>query len=90
MVRVVPRLLRQKRAALAVIREADRQMLHLVRDLLDEAYYRLADATLLERDDLRESLQQMATGQGIVRVPKAGREGLRQEADCRDAQEPGN
>ncbi len=40
------------------------------RALLDEVYRRLVDATWLEREDLRESLQQMRSGEGTVRVPK--------------------
>jgi hypothetical protein len=41
------------------------------RALLDEVYRRLVDATWLEREDLKESLQQMRRGEGTVRVPKA-------------------
>jgi DNA-binding transcriptional MerR regulator len=40
------------------------------RALLDEVYRRLVDATWLERDDLKESLEQMQRGQGTTRVPK--------------------
>jgi hypothetical protein len=39
------------------------------RDLLDEVWRRLSDATLLERDDLRESLNQMRRGEGRVLRP---------------------
>lgn len=50
-------------------------VLHLVRELkaagksrglLDEVYRRLADAALLEREDLRVSLEQMRRGEGRV------------------------
>jgi len=36
------------------------------RDLLDEVWRRLSDETLLEREDLRESLDQMRRGEGRV------------------------
>ncbi len=39
------------------------------RDLLDEVWHRLSDAALLERDDLRESLDQMRRGEGRVLRP---------------------
>jgi len=39
------------------------------RDLLDEVWRRLSDAALLERADLRESLEQMRRGQGRVLRP---------------------
>jgi hypothetical protein len=39
------------------------------RDLLDEVWRRLADAALLERDDLQESIEQMRRGQGRVLRP---------------------
>jgi DNA-binding transcriptional MerR regulator len=39
------------------------------RDLLDEVWRRLADAALLERDDLQESIEQMRQGQGRVLRP---------------------
>jgi DNA-binding transcriptional MerR regulator len=39
------------------------------RDLLDEVWRRLADAALLERDDLRESIEQMRRGEGRVLRP---------------------
>lgn len=68
--------------------DADRvhEVWHLVRDLrqagktrglLDEVYRRLADASLLDREDLRESLGQMKRGEGrVVRTkPRAARAG---------------
>ncbi|MDX6389778.1 MAG: hypothetical protein QOJ73_841 [Streptosporangiaceae bacterium] len=39
------------------------------RDLLDEVWRRLADAALLQRDDLRESIEQMRRGEGRVLRP---------------------
>jgi DNA-binding transcriptional MerR regulator len=39
------------------------------RDLLDEVWRRLTDAALLERDDLRESIEQMRRGEGRVLRP---------------------
>ena len=39
------------------------------RDLLDQVWRRLADAALLERKDLRESLGQMRRGEGRVLRP---------------------
>lgn len=39
------------------------------RDLLDEVWRRLGDAALLERPDLRESLEQMRRGEGRVLRP---------------------
>lgn len=39
------------------------------RDLLDQVWRRLTDAALLDRDDLRESLDQMARGEGHVLRP---------------------
>jgi DNA-binding transcriptional MerR regulator len=39
------------------------------RDLLDEVWRRLADAALLERNDLRESIEQMRRGEGRVLRP---------------------
>jgi hypothetical protein len=39
------------------------------RDLLDEVWRRLADAALLERGDLQESIGQMRRGQGRVLRP---------------------
>jgi hypothetical protein len=39
------------------------------RDLLDEVWRRLADAALLERDDLQESIGQMRRGEGRVLRP---------------------
>ena len=39
------------------------------RDLLDEVWRRLADAALLERDDLQESIKQMRRGHGRVLRP---------------------
>jgi DNA-binding transcriptional MerR regulator len=52
---------------------------HLVRDLreagktrglLDEVHRRLVDQTLLNREDLAESLEQMRRGEGAVLVPR--------------------
>lgn len=46
------------------------------RDLLDQVWHHLADAALLDRDDLRESLEQMRRGEGRVLRPRpAGRDG---------------
>jgi hypothetical protein len=42
------------------------------RDLLDEVWRRLSDAALLERPDLRESIEQMRQGQGQVLRPLPG------------------
>jgi len=39
------------------------------RDLLDQVWRRLEDAALLDRDDLRESLDQMRRGEGRVLRP---------------------
>jgi hypothetical protein len=39
------------------------------RDLFDEVWRRLADAALLERNDLRESIEQMRRGEGRVLRP---------------------
>lgn len=39
------------------------------RDLLDEVWHRLSDVALLERDDLKESLDQMRRGEGRVLRP---------------------
>ena len=39
------------------------------RDLLDEVWRRLGDAALLERPDLRESIEQMRQGRGRVLRP---------------------
>ena len=39
------------------------------RDLLDEVWRQLSDAALLERDDLRESIEQMHRGEGQVLRP---------------------
>jgi hypothetical protein len=39
------------------------------RDLLDQVWRRLQDAVLLDRDDLRESLDQMRRGEGRVLRP---------------------
>lgn len=39
------------------------------RDLLDEVWRRLSDAALLERADLKESIEQMRRGQGRVLRP---------------------
>jgi hypothetical protein len=39
------------------------------RDLLDEVWHRLSDTVVLERDDLRKSLDQMHRGQGRVLRP---------------------
>jgi hypothetical protein len=39
------------------------------RDLLDEVWRRLTDAALLERHDLRESIEQMRRGEGRVLRP---------------------
>jgi hypothetical protein len=39
------------------------------RDLLDEVWRRLGDAALLERSDLRESIEQMRQGRGRVLRP---------------------
>jgi DNA-binding transcriptional MerR regulator len=39
------------------------------RDLLDEVWRRLTDAALLERDELRESIEQMRRGEGRVLRP---------------------
>jgi hypothetical protein len=39
------------------------------RDLLDQVWRRLEDATLLDRDDLRDSLGQMRRGEGRVLRP---------------------
>src|SRR6266496_6339328 len=41
------------------------------RDLLDQVWRRLEDAALLDRDDLRESLDQMRRGGGRVLRPRA-------------------
>lgn len=45
------------------------------RDLLDQVWRRLEDAALLDRDDLRDSLDQMRRGEGRVLrpIPSAGR-----------------
>lgn len=40
------------------------------RGLLDEVYRRLADGSLLDRDDLQESLEQMRRGEGNVLLPR--------------------
>jgi hypothetical protein len=42
------------------------------RDLLDEVWRRLSDAALLERPDLRESIEQMRRGEGQVLRPLPG------------------
>jgi hypothetical protein len=44
------------------------------RDLLDQVWRRLEDAALLDREDLRESLDQMRRGEGRVLrpIPSAG------------------
>jgi hypothetical protein len=44
------------------------------RDLLDQVWRRLEDAALLDRDDLRDSLDQMRRGEGRVLrpIPSAG------------------
>ena len=42
------------------------------RDLLDEVWRRLSDAALLERDELKESIEQMRHGEGRVLRPGAG------------------
>jgi hypothetical protein len=68
--------------------DADRvhEVWHLVRDLkqagmtrglLDEVYRRLVDQSLLDREDLQESLDQMRRGEGrVVRAkPRATRAG---------------
>jgi hypothetical protein len=39
------------------------------RDLLEQVWHRLADAALLDRDDLRDSLEQMRRGEGRVLRP---------------------
>lgn len=39
------------------------------RDLLDQVWRRLTDAALLDRDDLRESLDQMRRGEGRLLRP---------------------
>jgi len=39
------------------------------RDLLDEVWQRLSDQALLDRDDLKESLEQMRQGKGRVLRP---------------------
>jgi DNA-binding transcriptional MerR regulator len=39
------------------------------RDLLDEVWRRLSDTALLERDDLKESIDQMRRGEGRVLRP---------------------
>jgi hypothetical protein len=49
------------------LRAADRD-----RDLLEEVWRRLNDSALLDRNDLRESLQQMRRGDGRVLRPHAG------------------
>lgn len=41
------------------------------RDLLEQVWRRLEDAALLDRDDLRESLDQMRRGEGRVLRPRA-------------------
>jgi DNA-binding transcriptional MerR regulator len=55
------------------------EVMHLVRDLreagktrglLDEVYRRLSDASLLDREDLQESLEQMRRGEGEVIRPR--------------------
>jgi hypothetical protein len=55
------------------------KVLHLLKDirdaghtagLLDEIYRRLVDETWLTREDLADSLEQMARGVGTTRVPK--------------------
>jgi hypothetical protein len=54
------------------------EVMHLVRELrangqdrnlLDAVWYRLSDQALLDRDDLRESLEQMRRGEGRVVRP---------------------
>lgn len=42
------------------------------RDLLDEVWRRLSDAALLERPDVRESIEQMRWGEGQVLRPLSG------------------
>ena len=42
------------------------------RNLLDDVHRRLVDATWLDRGDLSESLDEMRSGIGTVRIPKAG------------------
>jgi hypothetical protein len=51
------------------------EVMHLVRDLraaghdrnlLDAVWYRLSDQALLDREDLRESVEQMRRGEGRV------------------------
>jgi hypothetical protein len=42
------------------------------RDLLDQVWRRLEDSALLDRDDLRESLDQMRRGKGRVLRPLRG------------------
>jgi DNA-binding transcriptional MerR regulator len=51
------------------------------RDLLDEVWRRLSDETLLERGDLRESLDQMRRGEG--RVLRSIQQGEQDGADIR-------
>lgn len=41
------------------------------RDLLDQVWRRLEDAALLDRDELRDSLDQMRRGEGRVLRPRA-------------------
>jgi len=40
------------------------------RDLLDQVWRRLEDAALLDRDDMRESLDQMRRGEGRILRPR--------------------
>jgi hypothetical protein len=56
---------------------SDLKQAGMTRGLLDEVYRRLMDQSLLDREDLQESLDQMRRGEGrIVRAkPRATRAG---------------
>jgi hypothetical protein len=73
----VPRLLLDLQSVHAVshlVREL--RALGRNRDLLDEVWRRLNDAALLERPDLRESIEQMLRGEGRVLGPLRDNGGL--------------
>jgi hypothetical protein len=66
-----PRLLLDPGSVHSVARlVADLRKAGRTRGLLDEVYRRLADASLLNRADLLESLEQMRRGEGIVLRPR--------------------
>lgn len=68
-----PRLLLDVRSVHEVIHIVrDLRALGRDRDLLDEVWRRLSDAALLERTDLRESIEQMRRGEGQVLRPLRG------------------